>query len=138
VFHSGTLSGNPIATAAGLAALGELTPDVYIELSARARRLAAVLRDACSAAGFAASFPVVGPLVGVVCGDVERPVDFEGARRTDEAAYAALFRSLLREGVAVAPGAYEAIFAGLAHTDAVIDEVGDAAVRAARTAAAGT
>ena len=68
VFHAGTLSGNPIATAAGLAALNELTPDVYIELMARARHLSSLLRDACSAAGFAASFPVVGTLIGIVCG----------------------------------------------------------------------
>ena len=73
VFHAGTLSGNPIATAAGLAALDQLTPDTYIELMARARHLAAVLRDACSSAGFAAQFPVVGTLVGMVCGDVPRP-----------------------------------------------------------------
>ena len=66
VFHAGTLSGNPIATAAGLAALDQLTPDTYIELMARARHLAAVLRDACSSAGFAAQFPVVGTLVGMV------------------------------------------------------------------------
>ncbi len=136
VFHAGTLAGNPIATAAGLAALGELGPDVYMELSARARRLAALLRDACAAAGFAASFPVVGTLVGVVCGDVPQPVDFAGARRTDERAYAALFQAMLAEGIAMAPGAYEAIFVGLGHNDAVIDEIGEAATRAARTAAA--
>ena len=140
VFHAGTLSGNPIATAAGLAALGELGPDVYIELAARARHLAAVLRDACAAAGFPASFPVVGTLVGVVCGDIPQPVDFDGARQTDEQAYAALFQAMLAEGVAMAPGAYEAIFVGLGHDDAVIEEIGAAASRAARTAtvAAGT
>jgi glutamate-1-semialdehyde 2,1-aminomutase len=140
VFHAGTLAGNPIATAAGLAALGELGPDVYIELSARARRLAALLRDACAAAGFAASFPVVGTLVGIVCGDVPQPVDFDGARRTDTQAYAAFFHAMLAEGVAMAPGAYEAIFVGLGHDDAVIEAIGDAATRAARTAvaAAGT
>jgi glutamate-1-semialdehyde 2,1-aminomutase len=136
VFHAGTLAGNPIATAAGLAVLGELGPDVYIELAARARHLAAVLRDACAAAGFPASFPVVGTLVGVVCGDIPQPVDFDGARQTDEPAYAALFQAMLAEGVAMAPGAYEAIFVGLGHDDAVIEEVGAAAVRAARTAAA--
>ena len=136
VFHAGTLAGNPIATAAGLAALGELGPDVYIEISARARRLAALLRDACAAAGFAASFPVVGTLVGIVCGDVPQPIDFAGARRTDERAYAALFQAMLAEGVAMAPGAYEAIFVGLGHDDAVIEEIGHAAGRAARTAVA--
>ena len=136
VFHAGTLSGNPLATAAGLAALGELTGDVYIELMARARRLSALLRDACTAGGFEASFPVVGTLVGIVCGDVTHDASFEvrnfdDAKRTDEAAYAAFFQAMLREGVAMAPGAYEAIFVGLAHDDDVLDAIGDAAFRAA-------
>ena len=127
VFHAGTLSGNPLATAAGLAALDQLVPDVYIELLARARHLAAVLRDACAAAGFPARFPVVGTLVGMVCGDVPEPVDFDGARRTDEAAYGAFFQAMLAEGVAMAPGAYEAIFVGLGHDDAVLDEIAERA-----------
>lgn len=136
VFHAGTLAGNPIATAAGLAALGELTPDVYMELLARSRRLAALLRDACAAAGFPARFPVAGTLVGIVCGDVPEPVDFDGARRTDEAAYGAFFQAMLAEGVAMAPGAYEAIFVGLGHTDDVLDDIAVAAERAARRAVA--
>ena len=131
VFHAGTLAGNPLATAAGLAALGQLGPDVYMELSARARRLAALLRDACAAAGFPARFPVVGTLVGMVCGDVPAPTDFDSARRTDVAAYGAFFHAMLAEGVAMAPGAYEAIFVGLAHTDDVIEAIGDAAGQAA-------
>ena len=136
VFHAGTLSGNPLATAAGLAALGELTGDVYIELMARARRLSAVLRDACAAAGFSASFPVVGTLVGMICGDVGPVRDFDDAKRTDEAAYARFFRAMLAEGVAMAPGAYEALFVGLAHTDDVIEAIGAAAHRAAASAVA--
>jgi glutamate-1-semialdehyde 2,1-aminomutase len=136
VFHAGTLSGNPLATAAGLAALGQLTPDVYMELSARARRLAALLRDACATAGLAAQFPVVGTIFGMVCGDVPLPVDFAGAKRTDEAAYAAFFQAMLAEGVAMAPGAYEAIFVGLGHDDEVIEAIGAAAGRAATAAAA--
>ena len=135
VFHAGTLAGNPIATAAGLAALNELHADVYIELMARARHLSALLRDACSAAGFVASFPVVGTLVGMVCGDAAGDVrNFDDAKRTDEAAYAAFFQAMLAEGVAMAPGAYEAIFVGLGHTDQVLASIGDAAFRAAATA----
>ena len=99
VFHAGTLAGNPIATAAGLAALDQLTPDVYIELMARARHLSATLRDACSAAGFVASFPVVGTLVGIVCGDDAGTVrNFDDAKRTDERAYAAFFQAMLDRG----------------------------------------
>ena len=137
VFHAGTLSGNPIATAAGLAALDLLDDDLYTALAARARRLAAQLHDACAAAGFAAQFPVVGTLVGMVCGDVDRPTDFDGAKQTDEAAFARFFRAMLAEGVAMAPGAYEAIFVGAAHTDDVIDQIADRAHRAAAVAAVG-
>jgi glutamate-1-semialdehyde 2,1-aminomutase len=137
IFHAGTLAGNPLATAAGLAALDQLTPDVYIELMARARHLSALLRDACASAGFVASFPVVGTLLGIVCGDGAGTVhDFDDARRTDERAYAAFFRAMLDEGVAMAPGAYEAIFVGLAHTDDVLEMVAEAAHRAALTAVA--
>lgn len=137
VFHAGTLSGNPIATAAGLAALDVLTPDVYIELMARVRHLSALLRDACSSAGFVASFPVVGTLLGIVCGDAAGSVsNFDDAKRTDEEAYAAFFQAMLREGVALAPGAYEALFVGLAHTDDVLAAIGDAAHRAALSLAA--
>jgi glutamate-1-semialdehyde 2,1-aminomutase len=131
VFHAGTLAGNPIATAAGLAALGELTPNVYDELAGRAALLSELLTDACSSAGFPASFPVVGTLIGMVCGGHESAVDFEGAKRTDEAAYASFFHAMLDEGVAMAPGAYEALFVGLAHTDAVLREIAERAHRAA-------
>jgi glutamate-1-semialdehyde 2,1-aminomutase len=136
VFHAGTLAGNPLATAAGLAALDLLTADVYVELLGRARDLAASMSDACAGAGFPARFPVVGTLVGIVCGaEAADPVrNFDDARTTDEAAYAAFFRAMLAEGVAMAPGAYEAIFVGLAHTDEVIDRIGAAAARAAAAA----
>ncbi|MEO1059203.1 MAG: aspartate aminotransferase family protein, partial [Actinomycetota bacterium] len=134
VFHAGTLAGNPLATAAGLAALDLLDDDVYIELMARARHLSALLRDACASAGFVASFPVVGTLLGIVCG-VEQPVsNFDEAKATDEDAYARFFHAMLAEGVAMAPGAYEAIFVGLAHTDQIIADLGDRAARAAAAA----
>ena len=134
VFHAGTLAGNPIATAAGLAVLVVLDGDVYIELMARARHLAALMRDACAAAGFPAQFPVVGTLVGMVCGNVEPPHNFETAKRTDEAAYARFFHAMLRNGVAIAPGAYEALFVGLGHTDEIIERIGDVTYTSARSA----
>jgi glutamate-1-semialdehyde 2,1-aminomutase len=136
VFHAGTLAGNPIATAAGLAALDLLTGDVYMELMARARRLSGVLRDACSAAGLVAQFPVVGTLVGMYFGDGDLPTNFDQAKTTRESAYAALFQGALREGLALAPGAYEAIFVGMAHDDAVIDEIAVLAFAAATHAVA--
>ena len=137
VFHAGTLSGNPIATAAGLAALDLLGADVYALLAERAQRFSSLMTRACAEAGFAASFPVVGTLVGMVCGDAGPVRNFAEAKRTDEAAYARFFHAMLDEGVAMAPGAYEAIFIGLAHTDDVIELIVARARTAASVAAAG-
>ena len=140
VFHAGTLAGNPLATAAGRAALGQLTASVYELLHTRAARLSAVLTDACVGAGLAATFPVVGTLVGMYFGDSlgvgVAATNFQEAKTTDEAVYRSFFHAMLAHGVALAPGAYEALFVGLAHTDDVIDAIGAAAAGAARVAAA--
>ena len=135
VFHAGTLAGNPLATAAGLSALNELTQDVYMELGARARQLATLLRDACTSAGITAQFPVVGTLVGAFFGN-RVPTNFDEAKQTDEKLYAKFFHAMLNEGVAMAPGAYEALFVGVGHTDAVMEQLAVAAHRAAHAVAA--
>ena len=133
VFHAGTLAGNPLATAAGLAALNELTPDVYMELGARARALSTLLRDACLSAGIVAQFPVAGTLVGAHFGQ-NTPTNFDEAKQTDEKMYARLFHAMLAEGVALAPGAYEALFVGLGHTDSVMQQLAERTQRAAHAA----
>ena len=133
VFHAGTLAGNPLATAAGLAALNELTPDMYIELAARARTLSALLREACGDAGMTVQFPVVGTLVGIFFGHTV-PTNFDEAKKTDEQMYARFFHSMLRHGVALAPGAYESLFVGLGHTDDVLVQLANNANAAARAA----
>jgi glutamate-1-semialdehyde 2,1-aminomutase len=122
VYQAGTLSGNPLATAAGLAALDLLDAAAYATLQDRAARLGEVLRAGLARAGVTAQVPVVSTLVGIYLGDA-LPHDYAGARRTDEAGYAKLFHSLLDAGVAIAPGAYEVLFPGLAHTDDVLDEI---------------
>ncbi|WP_419854853.1 glutamate-1-semialdehyde 2,1-aminomutase [Candidatus Poriferisodalis sp.] len=126
VYQAGTLSGNPLATAAGLAALEQLTPAAYAELEARAGQFADGLRAALTRSGFDAAVVQVGTLVGLYCGSVVEPgwvpADYDDARTTDERAYARLHAELLRRGVAFAPGAYEAVFVSLAHTLDVIDE----------------
>ena len=135
VFHAGTLAGNPLATAAGRAALHELTDDVYVELASRARRLSSLLAEACSAAGIASHFPVVGTLVGMYFGTGDVPTNFVEAKTTDEQVYRTFFHAMLAEGIALAPGAYETLFVGLGHTDDVLDAIGEAAGRAATATA---
>jgi glutamate-1-semialdehyde 2,1-aminomutase len=74
----------------------------------------------------------------MLCGSaVGTVVNFDDAKRTDEAAYSRFFQAMLAEGVAMAPGAYEAIFVGLGHTDDVLDAIVAAAHRAATSAVDG-
>jgi glutamate-1-semialdehyde 2,1-aminomutase len=134
VYQAGTLSGNPLATAAGLAVLDLLDAAAYETLRGRAEALAGVLRAALGVAGVTAHVPVAGTLVGLYLGD-PLPTDYDGARATDEARYAKLFHALLDRGVALAPGAYEVMFPGLAHGDDVLAEVAAAAAEAAAAAA---
>ena len=135
VYQAGTLSGNPLATAAGAAALAELTPDVYDVLTARATRLADGLGEAFAAAGVEAVVPRSGTLVGLFFGP-EAPTDYDTAKGTDEAAYATFFHAMLERGVAIAPGAYEVLFTGVAHTEEVLDRTLEAAAAAAVLVAA--
>jgi glutamate-1-semialdehyde 2,1-aminomutase len=135
VFHAGTLSGNPLATAAGLAALALLDDEAYERLERTATRLQSGLQQAVDAAGLPVTVPRVNSLVGLHCSTTP-PVDYETARTTDTDLYAQLFHALLRRGVALAPGAYEALFPGLAHDDATIDQIVNQAADAAAEVAA--
>ena len=120
VYQAGTLSGNPLATAAGLAALRLLDDAAFRELGTIAERLALGLSDALAGAGLKAVLPSVGPLVGLFF-VAEAPEDFDTA---DTAArngvYPRVFHHLLGEGVALAPGPYEILFPSLAHDDAAL------------------
>jgi glutamate-1-semialdehyde 2,1-aminomutase len=136
VYQAGTLSGNPLATAAGLAVLGLLDDAAYEALRHAADVLASHLRAALARGGVTGHVPVAETLVGVYLGEAA-PVDYEGARSTDESGYAKLFHVLLDHGVALAPGAYEVMFPGLAHTDAVLDELAAAAAAAVGVDGAG-
>jgi glutamate-1-semialdehyde 2,1-aminomutase len=134
VYQAGTLSGNPLATAAGLAALDLLDKAAYASLASTAERLVTGLEAAFAKAGVTAVVPQAASLVGLFfCPDV--PVDYVTAQRTDTARYAAFFHAMLDRGVALAPGAYEVLFPGLAHTGEVVDEIVAAADDAAQAIA---
>ncbi|HZQ85112.1 MAG TPA: glutamate-1-semialdehyde 2,1-aminomutase [Acidimicrobiales bacterium] len=132
VYQAGTLSGNPLATAAGLAVLDLLDEGSFIELSHRAATLAAGLATVLADAGFAVQVPVSGPLLSVFFTDA--PVrDYAGARAAAaNGTYARLFAALLDQAVAFAPSPYEVLFPSLAHTDDDIDRTVDVVSAAAR------
>jgi len=131
VYQAGTLSGNPLATAAGLAVLGELSPEVYALLGERARRLAGGLAGAIAASGLAVQVPCVDPLIGVFF--AAAPVlDYDAVRAAAQGGvYGRWFRAMLRRGVAFAPSAYEVAFPSLAHSDGDIEQTIEAAGEAA-------
>jgi glutamate-1-semialdehyde 2,1-aminomutase len=119
VYQAGTLSGNPLATAAGLSVLRRLRdPRVYEELERRAARLA----DGLAGVGHVQR---VGAMLTVFMHD--GPVcDYRAARACDTDRFGALFRHLLERGVYLAPSQFEAAFVSLAHGDAEIDRTVEA------------
>lgn len=136
VFQAGTLSGNPLATAAGLAALSLLDGDAFAQLERAASRLRGGLQAAFDAAGVPACIGNVGTLTGIHLAATPA-TDYDTARTTDTELYKRFFHGMLRRGVALAPGAYEVLFVGLAHDDAVIDAIVDRAHESAAEAARG-
>jgi glutamate-1-semialdehyde 2,1-aminomutase len=131
VYQAGTLSGNPLATAAGLAVLARLDRAAYDALEATAEQLASGLRDAFAAAGGDAQVTRVFTLVGVFF--AAAPVrNYDDARAADHARYARFFHGLLDRGVYFAPSGYETLFPSLAHTDADLDATIDAVAESAR------
>jgi glutamate-1-semialdehyde 2,1-aminomutase len=135
VYQAGTLSGNPVATAAGLATLRNCTPDVYEHLD----RAAALVGQAASAAldkeGVPHRLQYAGNLFSVFFVDAD-VTDFEVARRQETHRFAAFFHRMLDQGVYLPPSAYEAWFVSAAHDDAALDRVIDALPAAAKAAAA--
>jgi glutamate-1-semialdehyde 2,1-aminomutase len=117
VYQAGTLSGNPLATAAGLAVLRELTADRYAELEDKAARFA----DGLGTALPDARVTRVGTLTGFFFSP--DPVqDYEQAQHADHQRYAALFHHLLDQGHFLAPSGYETLFVSLAHSSELIDD----------------
>jgi len=135
VYQAGTLSGNPLATAAGLAVLDELTDEAITALSERVGRLAHGLAGAIRAEGVEVQTPVCGPLLGIFFGG--EPVnDYDGAKRSAAIGrYAAFFKSMLAQGIALAPSAYEVGFPSIAHSQSDFDRTVSAASVAAKSVA---
>ncbi len=133
VYQAGTLSGNPLATAAGLAVLERLDDALYAGIERRVAELADGLRSLAAAAGVPLQVPVEGTLLGVFFG--ERAVaDYDGAKAAAALGrYPAYFSAMAAGGVSLAPSPYEILFVSAAHGD---DEVA-ATLEAAEQALAG-
>lgn len=130
VYQAGTLSGNPLSVAAGLATLKLIQqPGFHDTLGRRSARLAAGLADAAREAGIAMSTDSVGGMFGFYFSDTV-PASYAEATRCDITRFKAFFHAMLDEGVYLAPSAYEAGFISIAHTDELVEQTISAARRA--------
>lgn len=137
VYQAGTLSGNPVAVAAGIATLRLATSQVYAHVDRAAEHLASELSAALTAEGVAHVLPRAGNLFSLAFrADPVR--DYDDARAQDAWRYPPFFHAMLDAGVALPPSVYEAWFLSAAHDDATLARIVDALPAAARAAAAAT
>jgi glutamate-1-semialdehyde 2,1-aminomutase len=136
VYQAGTLSGNPLAVAAGLATMRACTPEVYARVDAAADAVAKMASSALAAAGVPHYLSQAGSLFSVFLGRTEPVLSYAEARQQSSAAYAAFFHAMLDAGVYLPPSGYEAWFLSAAHDEAALSRIADALPAAARAAAA--
>ncbi len=136
VYQAGTLSGNPVAVAAGLAQLQELTPEVYAWLDTAADALTQIFTDAFAEAGVDDALVVRhGTLLGIMFGLDAEPTEFSAVQAADHARYGRFFHAMLDHGVYLAPSGYEVVFPSVALDAGSMETIALAAKAAARVVA---
>jgi glutamate-1-semialdehyde 2,1-aminomutase len=134
VYQAGTLSGNPLACAAGLATLRHCTDELYDRLNSTAAVVGKLASDALAAAGVAHRLSYAGSMFSVFFTDRE-VVDYAGAQAQDVDAFRAFFHEMLARGVYLPPSAYESWFVSGAVDDEALEVIESALLHAARAAA---
>lgn len=138
VYQAGTLSGNPVAVAAGVATLRAADAEVYARLDATAATISAAVSDALSAEGVAHRVQHAGNLFSFVFGEeaaTDGVRDYAGVQRQEAWRYPPFFHAMLDAGVSLPPSVFEAWFVTAAHDEPAIGRVLDALPAAARAAA---
>ena len=136
VYQAGTLSGNPVATAAGVATLRACTPEVYARLDQVSHAIAAGVDELLTRDGVPHTIQWAGSMFSVFFR--ERPVvNYDDARAQSTEAFAAFFQTMISRGVHLPPSAFEAWFVSAAHDDEAVEHVLRAADDASRAAARG-
>jgi glutamate-1-semialdehyde 2,1-aminomutase len=136
VYQAGTLSGNPVATAAGLATLRGCTPEIYERLDVVSRTIADAVSAGLEREGVPHTVQWAGSMFSVFFRG-ERVLNYDDARDQSTSAFAAFFHAMLSHGVHLPPSAFEAWFVSAAHDDEAVDHVLAAVPDACRAAASG-
>jgi len=122
VYQAGTLSGNPLAMAAGIAMLKELNkPGFYVELERKAAKMEKGLKENLAKTGHKAVINRVGSLMTLFFTDLEKLESFDDVMKSDSGKYARYFRMALNSGIYLAPSQFEAAFVSNAHSDEDIE-----------------
>ncbi|MBT2502309.1 glutamate-1-semialdehyde 2,1-aminomutase [Curtobacterium sp. ISL-83] len=137
VYQAGTLSGNPLAVAAGIATLRAATPEVYERLNATASTIATATSQALTAEGVAHTVQHAGNLFSFAFLE-QAPRNYDDVRAQDTFRYPPFFHAMLDAGVTLPPSVFEAWFVTAAHDDRAVGRILDALPAAARAAAAAT
>jgi glutamate-1-semialdehyde 2,1-aminomutase len=137
VYQAGTLSGNPLAVAAGIATLRAATPSVYESLNRTAAVISAATSEALSAEGVAHTVQRAGNLFSFAFTE-QAPRNYDDVRAQDAFRYAPFFHAMLDAGVTLPPSVFEAWFVTAAHDDRAVGRILDALPAAAKAAAAAT
>ncbi|MGB8651804.1 MAG: glutamate-1-semialdehyde 2,1-aminomutase [Mycobacteriales bacterium] len=135
VYQAGTLSGNPLAVAAGLTTLQHCSDEVYAHVDATAATVARLTAEALAKEGVHHRVNTAGSLFSVFFAD-HAVVDYATATRQEALRYKAFFHAMLADGVYLPPSAYEAWFVSAAHDDAALERIEKALPKAAAAAAA--
>lgn len=131
VYQAGTLSGNPLAMAAGLATLKNLSrPGFHNELAEKAAKLLSGIEQKAAEAGIALKTSQVGAMFGLFFTDQDSVERFDQVMTCDGALYGRFFHAMIQEGIYLAPSAFEAGFISEAHGDHEIEQTVEAAGRA--------
>jgi glutamate-1-semialdehyde 2,1-aminomutase len=134
VYQAGTLSGNPLATAAGLATFAGLDDAAYAQLDTASSTLQQLVGEELSTAGVPHVVQTAGSLFSVFF-RAEPVTSYEDAKAQDTAAFTRFFHAMLEGGVHLPPSAFEAWFVSTAHTAEILDRIAEALPAAARAAA---
>ncbi len=128
VYQAGTLSGNPVAMAAGLKTLELISrPGFFEELTAKTEKLTAGMKQRAQQAGIALSTNAVGGMFGLFFTEAERVTSFAQAMQCDQNLFKRFFHAMLEQGVYLAPSAFEAGFVSIAHTEEDLNQTLDTA-----------
>jgi glutamate-1-semialdehyde 2,1-aminomutase len=128
VYQAGTLSGNPLAMAAGIATLEEISkPGFYEALNAKTEKLVAGLRNAADKAGIDFSAEHIGSMAGMFFTKT-RVTNFDEAKTSNLERFAAYYNEMRKRGIYLAPSQFEAVFVSAAHSDEDIETTINAAI----------